>query len=641
MKIWIDPAGLAARGLTVDDIENAIRRQNIEAPAGYLEGVKRDYTLRVERGFSTPEQFARIAINRDPNAPSVLLGDVARVELAPEDARRVFHSNGVDAVGVGIVRQSKANALDVAKTVKAEVETISKTLPPGMEIALNVDNTVFIEQAVHEVYKTLGEACLLVVLVIFLFLGSARAAAIPATVIPVCMIGIFAVLAVLGFSINLLTLLALVLSIGIVVDDSIVVLENIQRRIDEGEPVKVAALNGAGEVAFAVIATSAVMVAVFAPLLFVGGYVGKLFTELAATVAGVVIISAFCSLSLTPMMCSMALRPVKQEGWLFQKTEEILGRVRSSYRTSLAAALDMKLGVYIMYGIVLLIGAYLYVRLPSELVPKEDRGVLGIQMNADEGTNFDAAKSVMAQAEAIVSDYIKSGEVSREITLTPSSNGNQNFTGGQIQAFLAPWDKRDRSAVQLQGELEQRLSQITGASFRVNSPDPLNTTGGGGGGAVNIVLGGPEYGPLAEIADRVVAKLRNNPHLLRPRSNFQPNSPRVLIDIDRERAAALGVSVQAVGRALEATMGSRRIIRSRAMARNITSTCRPSATSVRKCPTSVTNTCAPIRAANSFRWLRSFRQRRKATNRNGRGSIVWPPFRSAPTCRRESRSARR
>jgi multidrug efflux pump len=558
MKVWIDPAGLAARGLTVDDIESAIRRQNVETPAGYLEGIKRDYTLRVERSFSTPEEFARIAINRDPNGPSVRLGDVARVELAPEDTRRVFRANGVDSVGVGIVRQSKANSLDVAKAVAAEVAEIRKTLPAGMEMELTSDSTVFISQAVHEVYKTLGEAIVLVVLVIFLFLGSFRAAAIPAAVIPVCMIGVFAVLATFGFSINLLTLLALVLSIGIVVDDSIVVLENIQRRVDEGEPTKVAALRGASEVAFAVIATSAVMVAVFTPLLFIGGYVGKLFTELAATVAGVVVISAFCSLSLTPMMCSKTLRPVGQEGWLIRRTNEILGRVRSSYRVSLMGALNNKIAVYAIFGFVFLMGAYLYSRLPSELVPKEDRGFIMISMMADEGTNFATAKSVMDQAEAITRSYVATGEVLREITLTPGF-GSQNFTTGQSPLFLAPWDKRNRSSVQFMAELEGRLSQITGATFRVSSPDALSNGGGRGGGAVSIALGGPEYGPLAALAERVVARLRSNPDFLRPLSDFEPNSPRVVVDIDRERAAALGVSVQAVGRALEATMGSRRV----------------------------------------------------------------------------------
>ncbi|HWA22518.1 MAG TPA: efflux RND transporter permease subunit [Caulobacterales bacterium] len=560
MKVWIDPAGLAARGLTVDDIESAIRRQNVETPAGYLEGLKRDYTLRVERSFATPEEFARIAISRDPNGPSVRLGDVARVELAPEDTRRVFRANGVDAVGVGIVRQSKANSLDVAKAVAAEVAEIRKTLPAGMSIDLTSDNTVFISQAIHEVYKTLGEAIALVVLVIFLFLGSFRAAAIPAAVIPVCMIGVFAVLAIFGFSINLLTLLALVLSIGIVVDDSIVVLENIQRRVDDGEPTKVAALRGAGEVAFAVIATSAVMVAVFTPLLFIGGYVGKLFTELAATVAGVVVISAFCSLSLTPMMCSKTLRPVGQEGWLIRRTNEILGAVRTSYRESLIGALNNKIGVYAIFGFVFLMGAYLYSRLPSELVPKEDRGFIMISMAADEGTNFATAKSVMDQAEEITRSYVATGEVLREITLTPGFAGAQNFTSGQSPLFLAPWNKRSRSAVELMGELETRLARITGATFRVNSPDAISSGGGGSkGGAVSIALGGPEYEPLAALAERVVARLRTSPNFLRPLSDFEPNSPRVVVDIDRERAAALGVSVQAVGRALEATMGSRRV----------------------------------------------------------------------------------
>ena len=326
MRVWIDSDALAARGLTVDDIENALRNQNIELPAGSVEGKERDYSMRVERSFATPDEFSRLAISTKPGEPVVRLGDVARIEVAPEEARRMYHGDGKNMVGIGIVRQSKSNALEVARLVKEEMARTNANLPPGLTMTMRQDSTVFIQKAIQEVYKTLGEAILLVVLVIFLFLGSTRAAAVPAAVIPVCLTGAFAVLAIFGFSINLLTLLALVLSIGIVVDDSIVVLENIQRRVDGGEPPLAAALHGARQVAFAVISTSLVLVAVFTPLLLVGGYVGKLFIELAATIAGVVLISMFCSLTLTPMMCSKLLRPVGEGTWLTRKVDGLLRR---------------------------------------------------------------------------------------------------------------------------------------------------------------------------------------------------------------------------------------------------------------------------------------------------------------------------
>jgi multidrug efflux pump len=559
LKVWLDPNALAARGLTVDDIENALRSQNIEAPAGWIEGKERDYSLRVERSFQTPDEFARLPVSRDPLGPVVRLGDVARVEIAPEEDRRLFRSNGVTAVGLGIVRQSKSNALAVGDAVKAEVKQISKSLPQGTDIILSYDSTVFIKQAIQEVYKTLFESIALVVLVIFLFLGSARASAVPAAVIPVCLIGVFALLAALGFSINLLTLLALVLSIGIIVDDSIVVLENIQRRVDEGEPPLVAALHGARQVAFAVIATSAVLVAVFTPLLFVGGYVGRLFIELAATVAGVVVISAFCSLSLTPMMCSKMLKPVRESAWLIRKVEEILGIVRASYRASVEAALRAKPAVFAVFGFVVLLGGYLFVRLPSELTPAEDRGNVIIAMQAPEGAGFPYTRRIMDQAEAIVRGYIKAGEIERENTVAPAfgDQASNRYSSGMMRIFLTDWSKRKRPGGVIVAELNQKLARIPGAIFRVRMLDPFQARGSGED--VSIALGGPEYAPLAAVADRVVARLRTDPRLLRPRSDYEPNSPRVLVNIDRERAAALGVSVQSVGRTLEATMGSRRV----------------------------------------------------------------------------------
>ncbi len=554
MKVWLDTGAMAARGLTVDDVENALRSQNLETPAGSIEGKTRDYSLRVERNFQNPADFARLPVSRDPNAPVVRLGDVARIVVEPEELRRTFRADGEPAVGIGIVRQSKSNALDVADLVRAEVAELAKGLPEGANIQLHNDSTVFISEAVKEVYKTLGEAVLLVVLVIFLFLGSMRAAAIPAAVIPVCLIGVFSLLAALGFSINLLTLLALVLSIGIVVDDSIVVLENIQRRVDEGEPPKVAALHGTRQVAFAVIATSAVLVAVFTPLLFVGGYVGKLFIELAATVAGVVIISMFCSLTLTPMMCSLMLKPVKEGFWLIRKVENVLERVRASYRRSLEAALHRKVLVYGAFAFVTVLGGYLFVRLPSELLPKEDRGVLQVMMRAPEGAGYDYTRQVLNQAEAVLLTYKKSGEADHIMAMAPTFNDG-SFSGGQLQVYLTDWSKRERSGVQIAAEIDNKLAQITGAQFRVNMQDAIR----GSGGDPGISLGGADYAPLAAIADRIVDRLRQSDLVTRPRSNYLPNSPRVLIDIDRERAAALGVSVQSVGRALESTMGSRRV----------------------------------------------------------------------------------
>ncbi|MGD9981992.1 MAG: efflux RND transporter permease subunit [Hyphomonadaceae bacterium] len=561
LRIWLNTDAMAARGITVQDVESALRAQNLDLPAGYVQSQERDYQVRVTRPFETPEQFMRLPLRGAGDADDsavVRLGDIARIEFAPVEERRIFRGNGLDQVGIGIVRQSQSNALDVARLVKAEVERVRPTLPEGTEINLTYDATVFIDQAISRVAQTLLEATLLVVLVIYLFLGSWRAAFIPTAVIPVCLIGAFLVLAVFGFTINLLTLMALVLAIGLVVDDSIVVLENSQRRLDTlGEPPLVASQRGARQVFFAVVATSAVLVAVFAPMLFVGGYVGKLFVELSITVAGVVVISAFASLSLSPVMCSKLLKPASQSTPLARFVDRALNGLRASYRASLEAALVAKPIVFVVFAGVLLVGGFLFTQLSRELTPAEDRGMMMAFVNAPEGSGFEYTGRVMEQVEATLAEYVERGEIARYMVVLPGFGdaGTNRFSSGFAMMFLKPWGER-RPAADLMTELNQRMSQIPGATIRVIMPNAFQR---GGGDGASIVLLGAEYEPLASTAERIMARLRENPNFLRPRMNYEPTSPRVMVDIDRERAAALGVSVQAIGRTLEATMGARRV----------------------------------------------------------------------------------
>ena len=560
LRIWLDTNAMAARGLTVQDVESALRAQNLDLPAGYVQSQERDYQVRVNRPFQTPEEFARLPLRTASAVDEavVRLGDIARVEFAPVEERRIFRGNGRDQVGIGIVRQSQSNALEVARAVKAEVERIQETLPEGVELTLTSDSTVFIEQAIWRVAQTLLEATILVVLVIYLFLGSWRAAFIPTAVIPVCLIGAFLILAIFGFTINLLTLMALVLSIGLVVDDSIVVLENAQRRVDAlGEPALVAAQRGARQVFFAVVATSAVLVAVFAPMLFVGGYVGKLFVELSVTIAGVVVISAFAALSLSPVMCSKLLKPASQSTPLARFVDRGLNAMRASYRASLEAALQHKTIVLAMFAAVFLGGGFLFSQLSSELTPPEDRGMMMAFVNAPEGSGFEYTSRAMEQVESTLMEYVEAGEVARFMVVLPGFGdaGTGRFSSGFSMIFLEPWGER-RPVTELVTELNQRFSQIPGATVRVTMPNAFQR---GGGDGASIVLLGSEYEPLAATAERIMDRLRQNPNFLRPRMNYEPSSPRVLVDIDRERAAALGVSVQAIGRTLEATMGARRV----------------------------------------------------------------------------------
>lgn len=563
MRIWLNTEALAARGLTPDDVDAALRSQNIELPAGQIESFERDYTMRVARGYRTAAEFGRLPVGRSGDARLTRLEDVARVEVGAEDDRRIFRGNGINQIGLGIARQSNANALEVARGVRAEAARIEKTLPKGVTMVVAFDTTVFIEKAIAGVWTTMAEAVVLVIVVIFLFLGSLRAAIIPAATIPVCLIATFAVLAVFGYSINLITLLALVLTIGLVVDDAIVVLENVQRRVDLGEPPLIAAQRGTNQVAFAVIATTAVLVSVFTPLLFAGGFVGRLFVELAVTIAAAVVISAFVALTLTPMMCSLLLQPSSKTNRLSLWIDGIFNATRRSYRDSVQASLKTPVIAFILMGIVILGAVFFFVKLPKELSPVEDRGNLTINISGPEGAGFEYMRRIVGQAEAVLDSYVKNGEAARTLVVVPrfQDQGSNRFNGAFGRVFLTEWGSR-REGNEIVDELNRKLSAIPGAQFRASMQGALSVGGGGGGGGagdVSIVLGGSNYQELAAVAEKVLAKARGNDGFSRGRMNYEPISPRIELTIDRERAASLGVSVQSIGRTLEATTGLRRV----------------------------------------------------------------------------------
>lgn len=565
MRVWLDPEALAARGLTADDVDSALRSQNVELPAGAVESVERDYVVRVGRIYRTAEDFRAMPVGRSGEGGVIRLGDVAQVEVGPEDDRRIFRGNGVNQIGLGIVRQSRSNALDVGRAAKAEMEAIKPTLPEGMDFFVGFDSTVFIERAVERVWVTMAEAVGLTILVIFLFIGSVRAALIPAATIPVCLIGVFALFAVLGFSINLITLLALVLAIGLVVDDSIIVLENCQRRVDLGEPPLIAAQRGARQVGFAVIATTAVLVSVFTPLFFTGGFVGRLFIELAVAIAGAVVISAFVALTLSPMMASKLLRPSAQSGNALTRTvDRAFVSMRESYAHSVGASLKAPWGAFIVLALVSAGGYFMFTSLNQELSPREDRGNLLINLSMPEGTGYEMTRRTLLQVEPMLMEYVESGEATRLLIIAPrfgDAGAGGGVSGGFIRMFLAPWEDRDRTGREIVDELNRKLAQYPAGQFRAAMPSAFGGggPGGGGGGDASIVLTGSDYEELAAAAARVIKRIDENPNLARPRMNFERDSPRIEAQIDRERAAALGVSPQAIGRTLEAMMGSRRV----------------------------------------------------------------------------------
>ncbi len=557
MRIWLDRVAMAARGLTVTDVQQAIQAQNIELPAGSIESDARDFPVRIAKTYSTPEDFRELLIREGADGHFIRLGEVAKVEIAPRERRLMFRGNGINQLGIGIVKQSTANELEVARGVKAEIEKIKKSLPDGMEIYTSFDGTVFVEKAVEEVYKTIAIATLLVILVIYGFLGSFRAALVPAIVVPVCLIGTFGVLYILGYSINMMTLLALVLSIGLVVDDSIVVLENVQRRIEDGEPPLVASYRGARQVAFAVIATTLVLVAVFSPLIFVEGFVGRLFGELGATISAAVIISSLVALSLSPMMCSKLLSVDRVNAAKQSFISRHVDRIREKYLTLLKRIIPHPIiSILTLVGVFALIGV-LWQGVPKELAPKEDRGMINAMVTAPEGTSFDHMVKKMGEVESMLMSYVESGEAARIAVRVPGGWGqNRDFHTGRASIVLNDWDERDRNGLVIADEISGKLAQIPGLfGFAAMNQGMASQWGA----QVQMVLTGPDYEEVAAWANIITGKARQNPGLMRVDTDYKPTKPKLDLVIDRARAAALGVSVQTVGETLETMLGSRRV----------------------------------------------------------------------------------
>lgn len=563
MRIWLDRDALAARGLTTADVESALRAENVELPAGTLESAERDFTLRMQRDYTSAEAFARMPVKRGQDGYVVRLGDVAEVELAAAERRSYLRSNFQPNVGLGIVRTSTANALDVARAAREEAARIQQSLPEGTEIFVAYDSTIFIDASIKRVYWTLAEAALLVVGVIWLFLGSLRVAIIPAVTVPVCLVGAFIALYAFGYSINLLTLLALVLCIGLVVDDAIVVLENVQRRADLGEPALVAAKRGTRQVAFAVIATTAVLVAVFLPVGFMEGNSGRLFRELSIALAGAVAISAFVALTLTPMMCAQMVRAHGKESGFNAWINRQLKRLGDAYGRGigrLVALNTVPIGLWVAAVMLSCVGlaALLYPRVPSELAPSEDRGRFFVSINAPEGAGFDYTVAQVQQVEEVLRPLIGEDKpIVRANSRAPGFGGGEDMHTGNVIVFMQDWDKRDVSTEEVVSQVRRELGKLPGVQARASAPGGL--VGGRGGGRFSLVLGGPNYEELVQWRDRMMARMDAYPGLLAPDSDYKEIRPQMRVVIDRARAADLGVSVTEIGRTLETLMGSRRV----------------------------------------------------------------------------------
>lgn len=562
MRVWLDRNAMAARDVTVQDIEAAIRRENTELPAGRIEGVQREFTVRTDTRLNTPEQFSRILIRSD-GLSQVRIGDVARVEVGPRDDRSGFRINGSDAVGMGIVRQSTANTVEVSQAVRAMLDQFRATLPPGMALEVRNDDAVYISQSIYEVFHAIAVAIGLVILVVWVFLRTFRATVIPVVAIPVSMIAAFGVMAAMGFSINVLTLLAFVLAVGLVVDDAIIVVENISRRIEEGEPPLLAAYRGARQIGFAVIATTLVLLAVIAPLSMLPGDQGRLFREFAIALMAAIAFSCLVALTLSPMLSSKMLKGHQEARGLFRYSERFLDWVTSGYQSLLNGALKSRLLVILaLFGSIVVTGL-IALSLPSELAPTEDRGQFRISLTAPEGASLEFTKRELADVEALLKPYLDNGELDSTLTiLNPGWGGNAGVNRAMVIARTPVWSERvsDKSVLAMVAELRPKLDAIPGARIVPILPSGL---GGGSGNAnqIQVVIGGNTFEELAEWRDTLITRLGQYPGLNGFQADYDETKPQLRVTVDRERAADLGVPVTLIGTTLETMLGERQVTR--------------------------------------------------------------------------------
>ncbi|MCP4598159.1 efflux RND transporter permease subunit [Neptuniibacter sp.] len=553
MRIWLDPARMAAYKVIPKDIEDTLQNQNVEIPAGRIESKEREFTLLAKTDVNDIEAFKKLIIRNDNGYP-VRIQDVARVEIAPESMRRITRYKGESAVALGVVKQSTANPLDVSEGVYATLEKVRPTLPEGMNVEVAYDSSIFIAESIKSVYQTLLQAGILVIMVLFFFLRNIRATLIPVVTIPLSLIGAFAMMYWMNFSVNTLTLLALVLAIGLVVDDAIVMLENIYRHVEKGLSPVQAAFKGSKEIGFAVLATTVVLVAVFAPVAFSEGRTGKLFTEFALTLAGAVVVSTFVALTLSPMMSSRLLKHEPRHSAIFNLIEGFLQGLTNNYQRLLNKLLSSRLlAVIIMLGS--FAGAsFYYTQLPQELAPYEDRGTVLNFALAPDGSSVHYVDRYARQIEGIVS---QTPETDRYFAVV----GFPSETNAMVFQGLDRWEERERKQQEIAQEQTPKLyGGIPGIkSFSLNRPSlgqsfisrPVEF----------IVKSNGTYDDLKVISDKLMGKILENKGFAQPDTDLKLNKPELQIDVKRDKLSEMAVDVTDLGRTLETYMAGREVTR--------------------------------------------------------------------------------
>lgn len=551
MRIWIDPIRLASYSLTVQDVANALYHQNISLPAGRLESDRLEFTVNAKSDLQSVNEFQDLIL-RDTGGYLLRLKDVANVELAPQHERFLARYNGRPTVALGIIKQSTANPLDISKTLRKTVPQIESTLPKGMKMVVAYDSTIVIKESIRAVFKSILEAVVLVVLIIFLFLRTVRATFIPIVTIPIALIGGFALMMIGGFSINILTLLAMVLAIGLVVDDAIVVLENIYRHIEEGMKPAEAAVKGMNEIGPAVIAMTLTLVSVFAPIAFTEGKIGKLFTEFAVVLAGTVVLSGFTALTLSPVMCAKLLKGHEAHGKFYYLIEDYIARITQAYRRALKFCILKR--KWVLGGLVaaLFLNLLLFGLLKSEMMPAEDRGFIITIGLAPVGSSIDYTTHYALATEPLLAN-IKEVQSSFLIVGWPNVQQAISFS------MLTPWQDRHVSQQDIVASLGPQLWMNPGLmAFAINPSSSIEQDVLAGQIALVIQSSG-RYEDLQKITDQVMAKVREYPGILNLNSDLKLTKPQVNLTINREKAAQSGVDIDTIGESLQILFGGKDI----------------------------------------------------------------------------------
>ena len=558
LRIWLDPIALAARDLTTQEVEQTLRSENLEFPSGRIESKDIDLTIKLENAYDKIETYKNLPLKKSFDGSITKLSDVARVEFGPVSTRTVFKGNGKQVVGIGIYQQSDANTIKVANRLKKKIKEIQPTLPDGTSLEVSFDRSNYISTAIYEVYKTLVIALILVTIIIYLFLGNIRALVVPIIALPVSLISTFLAIYFFDFSINLFTLMALVLAIGIVVDDAIVMLENIVRRVEKGETSLVAAYKGSKQVSFAIIATTLVLVAVFIPLIFIKGLSGTLYTQTAVTLSFAVIISSFVALSLSPMIASKVLVKKNIKSKVSQKFEVSLNKFRDFYKRTLLFWLKRKKEIIIFLIIILVLTTSVFLYAPKELMPKEDRGAFFVIIKAPESSGFEYTSSKSEEIEGFLLPEVGKGEYRRLLLRVPGfGKSSTQVNSGFIIVLLEHWDNRKRDGQRIMMESFRKISKVPGVLAFPVMPQGIRT--GGVQKPVQFVLLGNTYEDLIKWKEVIKNEARKNKNLINVEDDFNQTKAILNVKIDQEKTSDLGVSTLEIGRSIETMFGSRNV----------------------------------------------------------------------------------